>query len=392
MTTPEHLLTDRAKCVDCSGVRRAFQLGATLDDPINLSIGQPDFEVPEPIRRAAIEAIEQGRNGYTLTGGADDLRAAVSAHLRKDPGWRIGEGDLELLITSGTSGGLFLAFLVLCEPGCEAIVPDPYFVIYPALGPMTGATIVTCDTYPDFRMTAERVEPLITERTRVVLVNSPANPTGVVLRDDELRDLAELCQSRGIMLISDEIYDLFTYSNGLGDAGTCPSPARWTENMLLLRGFGKTYGCTGWRMGYAAGPSWLISEMAKFQQYSFVCAPSMAQAGLVGAFDIDMSDVVNAFERRRDLVKETFAGIANVSDCAGAFYGFVEVPEHLGITGTEFCEHAIKHNVVVIPGDVFSDRDTHIRISFACPDEKLKVGLEILADMMLPAREPTLGS
>jgi aspartate/methionine/tyrosine aminotransferase len=132
--------------------------------------------------------------------------------------------------------------------------------------------------------------------------------------------------------------------------------------------------------------------MAKFQQYSFVCAPSMAQAGLVGAFDIDMSDVVNAFERRRDLVKETFAGIANVSDCAGAFYGFVEVPEHLGITGTEFCEHAIKHNVVVIPGDVFSDRDTHIRISFACPDEKLKVGLEILADMMLPAREPTLGS
>jgi aspartate/methionine/tyrosine aminotransferase len=378
-------MTDRARCVDGSGIRRAFQLGATLEDPINLSIGQPDFEVPEPLRRAAIEAIEQGRNGYTLTGGADDLRAAISAHLQVDPGWRVDGDNLELLVTSGTSGGLLLAMLVLCESGCEAIIPDPYFVVYPALGPMTGATMVTCDTYPDFRMTADRVEPLITDRTKVVLVNSPANPTGVVLRDDELRDLADLCESRGVMLIADEIYDLFTYRDGLGASGTCPSPARYTENMLLVRGFGKTYGCTGWRMGYAAGPSWLIAEMAKFQQYSFVCAPSISQAGLVGAFDVDMSGVVDAFERRRDLLREAFAEVADVSDCCGAFYGFVKVPEHLGMTATRFCEEAIKHNVVVIPGNVFSDRDTHLRISFACPDEKLEAGLSILADMMRPA-------
>jgi len=368
--------------VDVSGIRRAFQLGATLDDPINLSIGQPDFDVPEALRAAACDAIQSGRNGYTLTGGAGDLRAAIQSHLHADVGWGFDDGSMGLLVTSGTSGALLLACMVLCEAGTEAIVPDPYFVIYPALGPMTGPDIVTCDTYGDFRMTASRVEPLITDRTRMVLLNTPANPTGIVLTDDEVRDLVDLCTSRGIMLVSDEIYDLFTYSDGRGSAGPCPSPARFTRDMLLIRGFGKTYGCTGWRMGYAAGPEWLISEMAKFQQYSFVCAPSMAQAAMTSAFDIDMSGVVDRFERRRDMVRAAFEGVTTVSDCRGAFYAFVKVPERLGLTGTQFCDLAIERNVVVIPGGVFSTRDTHIRISFACPEDKLQAGLDTLRSMM----------
>jgi len=383
MIDPLTLISQRAQSVDVSGIRRAFQLGATLQNPINLSIGQPDFDVPEALQDAAVEAIRAGRNGYTLTAGSGDLRSAIASHLTQDVGWDLESGSTDLLVTSGTSGALLLAFMVLCEPGCEAIVPDPYFVVYPSLGPMTGATIVTCDTYDDFRMTADRVEPLITENTRIVVLNSPANPTGVVLTDAELRDLAELCIDRGVILVSDEIYDLFTYSDGRGDKGPSPSPARFTENMLLIRGFGKTYGATGWRMGYAAGPDWLIAEMAKFQQYSFVCAPSMAQAAMVGAFDVDMSAEVDRFERRRDMVRTAFDGVAQISDCRGAFYVFVELPEHLGMTATEFCDLAIEHDVVVIPGGVFSSRDTHIRISYACPEDKLKAGLDVLRNMML---------
>jgi aspartate/methionine/tyrosine aminotransferase len=380
---PKRLISDRARSVDVSGIRRAFELGVNLENPINLSIGQPDFGVPESLVRATVAAIEQGRNGYTLTGGADDLRASVAAHLRRDVDWTIGDGQSDLLITSGTSGGLLLAFMVLCQQGCEAIVPDPYFVIYPTLGPMTGPKIVMCDTYDDFRMTAERVEPLITERTRVVLLNTPANPTGVVLSDAEIGDLVDLCASRGVMLLSDEIYDLFTFRDGRGETGSCPSPARFTKDMLLIRGFGKTYGCTGWRLGYAAGPPWLLEQMAKFQQYSFVCAPSMAQAGVVGAFDVDMSDVVGRFERRRDLVRQTFEGVTNISDCRGAFYTFAEVPPSLGMSGTEFCDLAATNNVVIIPGEVFSERDTHVRISFACEDEQLSEGLQVLRRLML---------
>ena len=382
---PLNLISDRAKALDVSGIRRAFQLGATLKDPINLSIGQPDFAVPQPLCDAAIEAIQNGRNGYTLTAGADDLLDAVRSHLHTDVGWTPDQDDTDVIITSGTSGALLLACMALCDPGSEIVIPDPWFVVYPALGSMTGATIVPCETYDDFRMTAERVEPLLTNRTRIVLINSPANPTGVVSTDQEMQDLADLCRDRGVMLLSDEIYDLFTFHAGCNHHGQCPSPARFTNDMLLIRGFGKTYGCTGWRMGYAAGPKWLIDEMAKFQQYSFVCAPSMAQAAMVAAFDVDMSHIVEQYERRCHMVCDILSPVTSVSHSCGAFYSFVEVPPALGLTGTQFCDRLIERNVVTIPGGVFSSRDTHFRISFACDDQKLEEGLQIIRQSMQPA-------
>lgn len=382
MLDETRLISQRAQGLDVSGIRRAFQLGATLKDPINLSIGQPDFEVPQPLRQAAIDAIESGRNGYTLTAGASDLLEAVRAHAQRDVGWSPGEDGTDIMITSGTSGGLLLSCMALCDPGDEVIIPDPWFVVYPALGAMTGAKIVPCDTYDDFKMTAARIEPLLTDRTRIVLLNSPGNPTGVVASDQEVQDIAALCHERGVMLVSDEIYDLFTFSNGADVEGRCPSPARHGRDLLLVRGFGKTYGCTGWRMGYAAGPSWLISEMAKFQQYSFVCAPSMAQAAMVPAFDLDMSHIVKQYEQRAAMLREVLSPVTRVSDTGGAFYSFVEVPPSLGLTGTEFCDRLIERQVVTIPGGVFSSRDTHFRISFACDDHKLEQGLHIIRETM----------
>lgn len=381
------LVTDRALGVDASGIRRIFQLGAQIENPINLSIGQPDFPVPEPIKRAAIAAIEHDHNGYTPTQGIEPLRARLLEWLSRDLGWGFGSpGDPELLVTSGTSGALFLAFLALIGPGDEAIIPDPYFVMYPHVATMCGGLAVRCDTYPDFRMTAERVEPLMTDRTKLVLYNAPSNPAGVVGTVEECRDLLDLCRRKGVLLISDEIYDEFTFDDAQTDKAAgdptvprCPSPARFPgaqEDVLVIRGFGKTYGVTGWRMGYAAGPAELMGHIAKFQQYTYVCAPSMAQHGCIAAMDVDMSPIVAQYKARRDGLVEALSQWTEVAVPGGAFYLFPRVPE--GMTGTRFVEEAIANKLLVIPGGIFSDRDTHFRLSFASPPATIERGIEVL--------------
>lgn len=381
MIDVDALISDRAKAIDVSGIRRVFELGAKLENPINLSIGQPDFPVPEPLKEATIEAVRNDRNGYTLTQGIPELRERIGARLAEEINWDCAGGESEVMITSGTSGALLLSFLAVCNPGDEAIIPDPYFVIYPALGELTGAKIVPCDLYPDFRMTAERIEPLITERTRIVLLNTPGNPTGTVLTSDELRDLVDLCTSRGVLIVSDEIYDAFTYADALED-GAFPTSARFTQHMLLVRGYGKSYGCTGWRMGYAAGPAPIIRQMSKLQQYTFVCAPSMAQYAMVGAFDVDLSPQIEAYRNKRDMVVEGFREVTEIQTPGGAFYAFIKVPARLGMTATEFVEKALDQNVLTIPGSVFSHRDTHFRLSYAAPDEAVREGVAILSGMM----------
>jgi len=377
----EAMISRRCRAIDVSGIRSVFELGAELADPINLSIGQPDFPVPEALKQSAIDAIRADHNGYTLTQGIPELRERIAAHLTQDIGWDMSAGDLSVLVSSGTSGALLLASMALLDPGDEIIVGDPYFVAYPAIAELAGATLVCCNTHPDFRLTAARVERAITPSTKILLLNSPGNPSGVVLTGDELRDLVELCRAHGVLIVSDEIYDEFTYADAR-EGGRCPSPARFTDEMLLVRGFGKSYGCTGWRMGYAAGPAKIIREMAKLQQYTFVCAPSMAQYGLLGVFDVDMSGMVEAYRRRRDMVLEAFEGVTDVARPGGAFYAFVEVPGALGLTASEFVHRGIERNVLTIPGSVFSRRDTHFRLSYAAREDKLRAGLDILVGLM----------
>lgn len=392
----DRLISSRAKRIDASGIRRVFDLGAKLKDPNNLSIGQPDFPVPQPVKDAAVRAIREDRNGYTQTGGIPELRSRIAAELKVDLGWDVtgpvgGTGDhAAMLVTAGTSGGLMLAFMSLLEPGDEVIVPDPYFVAYPHLATMCGATAVKCDTYPDFKLTAARVAPLITARTKIVLVCSPGNPTGVVMSEGEQRELLELCRARGILLISDEIYDLFCFDESRtqrGGAGAfrCPSAARepgaW-EHVLVVRGFGKTYGVTGWRMGYVAGPRVIVDQIAKMQQYSYVCAPSMAQWGCVEAMDQDMSGVVRDYQERRDYVVSRLREVTEISAPGGAFYAFPQVPARLGISASEFVERCIERNTLVIPGSAFSTRDTHIRLSFATTRRHLERGLDVIVELM----------
>jgi len=373
MIDPDQLIARRARAIDASGIRKVFDLAASIQNPINLSIGQPDFDVPTPIKDAAKAAIDAGHNSYTVTQGDATLHQRVqrdfNARYQTDGRW----SDYGTLITSGVSGGLLLALMATIDAGDEVLIPDPYFVMYKHLATMAGGRGVFVDTYPDFQLTAERVAPHITGRTKVLMVSSPSNPTGVVMQPEAWRDLVELCEQRGILLISDEIYDVFCYD------GPCPSPASLSDELLVLRGFSKSYAMTGWRLGYAVGPRPIIEQMTKMQQYTYVCAPSMVQhAGLV-ALDTDMSQHVAAYKRKRDRVIEVLSPHFELTEPGGAFYAFVKVPT--GESGTQFVSRAIERELLIIPGNVFSERDTHFRISYACSDQTLERGLELLVEL-----------
>jgi len=385
MTQPfnaDRFITDRLRAIDASGIRKVFDLAANLKDPVNLSIGQPDFDVPEPIKQAAIDAIERGVNRYTVTQGLKELQAKVNSQIETEfPNWKgTGYGNL---ITSGVSGGLLLALLTCAGPGDEVIMADPYFVMYRHLVTLAGAKAVYVDTYPDFQLTAARLEAHITPRTKMILFNSPSNPTGVVATEQVCKDVIALAEKHNILLLSDEIYDEFCYEKVARPSGKprCPSPASYSPNLLFMRGFSKTYAMTGWRLGYTVGPKAIIEQMTKLQQYSFVCAPSMVQVAGVTALDTDMDDYVERYRQKRDMVVQKLGGVYNLATPGGAFYAFPEVPKKLGLSATKFCEKAIANNLLIIPGSVFSNRDTHFRISYACDNQMLERGLDILLEL-----------
>lgn len=364
------MLHARMKAIDASGIRKVFDKAAALRDPINLSIGQPDFDVPEPVKAAAIEAIRAGRNRYTVTQGIARLREAVRERLADRHGVRVGPDGV--LITSGVSGGLFLAFLALFGPGDEVVVPDPYFVMYKHLLALLGATPVFVDTYPDFRMRPEGVEAVLSSKTKGVIVGSPANPTGAVAPEEDLRGIVEICRARGLTLISDEIYADYVHD------GRHVSPGAWYERTLTLGGWSKSHAATGWRLGWAAGPAEAIQAMTTLQQYTFVCAPAPFQEAALAALDVPAAPFAEEYRRKRDLLRAALSGRFRIEGAQGAFYLFAEVPPALGLTGTAFCDLALERNLLVIPGGVFSERDTHIRISYAAPDEMLLRGAEVL--------------
>jgi aspartate/methionine/tyrosine aminotransferase len=358
-------IAGRMAHIESSGIRKVFELARSLKDPVNLSIGQPDFDVPQPIKDAAVAAIERGANGYTVTQGIAELRAKLSAEVQR----RYKHADRQLFITSGTSGALVLALCCTVNPGDEVILFDPYFVMYPHLVELAGGKSVILDTYPDFTIDPDRVRAAITPRTKAILVNSPANPTGRSPSRAVLRDLAVLAREKGVLLVSDEIYSAFSY-----DQPFC-SPAEFNEDVLVFDGFSKKYGMTGWRLGYAHGPRRLIEEMVKLQQFTFVCAPSMVQwAGLV-ALDYDVSAFVKSYRAKRDRIYQGLKERFEVAKPEGAFYLFPKAPHG---TGTEFVAEAIRNNLLIIPGNVFSRRDTHFRISYAADDRTLDQGIEIL--------------
>lgn len=359
------MLAKRTKMIDSSGIRKVFDLAAKLENPVNLSIGQPDFDVPEEIKEIGIKSIREGFNSYTVTQGIPELRDAVCEQYRD----RHGVEFEDILITSGVSGGLTLAFIALVEEGDEVLLTDPYFVMYKHLANLFGGKPVFLDTYPDFAVSPEKLEEKVTQRTKILVLNSPANPTGRVYSGDELREIAEFARRHDLLVISDEIYDHFIYDE------PHETFAKYYEKTLLLNGFSKSSAMTGWRVGYAAGPHEVVESMKTLQQYSFVCAPSFAQKAGVAALNLDISRQIDQYRAKRDLIYEGLRGHFEVEKPGGAFYIFPKAP---GGDGVKFVEKAIADNLLIIPGNVFSEQNSHFRISFAAPDETIRQGVEIL--------------
>jgi aspartate aminotransferase/aminotransferase len=365
MTEFDSPLAERMAKIDASGIRKVFDLAAKLKDPINFSIGQPDYDVPEAAKDRAIEAIRAGRNQYTVTQGAPELRAAITDHLRRE----FGRFDGPVLVTSGTSGGLFLAFLATLNAGDEVLIPDPYFVMYKHLVNLLGARPVFVNTYPDFRLRADRLEAAITPRTRMLILNSPTNPTGAVWSREELAAAMEVARRHNLLVIADEIYNAFSYD------GPCPTAWPLYDRTILLRGFSKTYGMTGWRLGYAVGPAPIIQAMTTLQQYTFVCAPAPFQAAAAVALDVAMDAQIDEYRARRNLIYEGLRDRFRVAKPGGSFYVFPEAP---GGSGTKFVERAIAAGVLIIPGGVFSERDTHFRIAYPAERSVIERGIDVL--------------
>ena len=359
------MIAQRMKLIDASGIRKVFDLARTMKNPINLSIGQPDFDVPENVKRSAIENILAGRNRYTVTQGIPELHAGVKEHLKKTRGI-----DAEnVLITSGVSGGLVLAFMVLVDKGDEVVIPDPYFVMYKHLANLMDGRPRFIDTYPDFHLHKEAVRAAITSRTKMLVLNNPCNPTGITYTRAELEAVADVAREHDLLVLCDEIYDCFSY------ASDYTSMASIYPKTLLLGGFSKSHAMTGWRLGYAAGPAEIIAEMTKLQQYSFVCAPSFAQYAGVTALNFPMEGACDTYRAKRDLIYNGLKDNFDVEKPDGAFYIFPKAPWG---TDQEFVAEAIKNNVLIIPGNVFSERSTHFRISYAASDDTLKRGIDVL--------------
>jgi len=360
------VVSKRAGAFDSSGIRKVFDLAVRLRDPINLSIGQPDFEMPPAAREAAKGAIDAGHNGYTPTQGIAVLRERLENEVRRE----LGQPDRRLCVTSGSSGALVLTLMTLVDPGDDVIIFEPAFLMYRPLVEFLGGRCVAIDTSPTFRIDLDQVAAAITPATRVILLNTPANPTGVVALADTVRDLARLAEEHGITLVSDELYRSYCYDAPFA------SPALHSESVVVIDGFSKSHAMTGWRVGWVHGPKPVVDACTMLQQYTFVCAPQVGQWAAVAAIDCPMDLPLAECRRKRD---KLMAGLKNhyrFVQPGGAFYLYPEAP---GGSGKAFAERAVEQEkLLVVPGSVFGRADSHFRIAYTVSDSMLDRGIAAL--------------
>jgi aspartate/methionine/tyrosine aminotransferase len=359
-------ISKRAGAFDSSGIRKVFDLAARLEDPINLSIGQPDFAMPEAARAAAASATAAGRNGYTPTQGLAVLRDRLEDLARRETG----QPDRCLCVTSGSSGALVLVLMSLVDPADEVIIFEPAFLMYRPLVEFLGGRCVVIDTAPTFGIDVDRVAAAITPRTKAVILNTPANPTGVVADAETVRELARLAEARGITLVSDELYRSYCYDAPFS------SPALHSDRVVVIDGFSKSHAMTGWRVGWVHGPKPIVDACTMLQQYTFVCAPQVGQWAALAALDAPMEAPLAECKRKRDRLMAGLADGFRFVKPGGAFYLYPEAP---GGSGKAFAERAIeREKLLVVPGNVFGAADTHFRIAYTVTDAMLDRGIAAL--------------
>lgn len=368
----ESRLSGRVRSVPPSGIRRFFEIAATMEEVISLGIGEPDFVSPEPVIRAAKQSLDEGKTGYTANAGLLELREAVSEELDRLYGVRY-DPQTEILISVGVSEAMQLAMLSLLDPGDEILIPEPCFVSYGPTARFAGAEVVHIPTKVEdaFQVTAETVERHITPRSKVLFLGYPNNPTGAVLRRETLEEIAEVVVKHDLLVLSDEIYDRLIYGSAHAAGHTCvPSIEGMRERTVLLGGFSKNYAMTGWRIGYACAPEPILKALYKCHQYVVMSAPTMGQIGALAALKECQDDVERmrrAYdERRRVLVDGLNAAGLPTFEPEGAFYAFPDITS-TGLDSDTFAQRLLQEEkVACVPGDAFGPSGAgYLRCSYA---------------------------
>ncbi|WP_026370413.1 aminotransferase class I/II-fold pyridoxal phosphate-dependent enzyme [Kallotenue papyrolyticum] len=372
-------LSQRVQAVPPSGIRRFFDIAATMQDVISLGIGEPDFVTPDVIREAGIRSIQQGYTAYTSNSGLLELRQALAAHLQRLYGVRY-DPEHELLITVGVSEALQNAMLALIDPGDEVIIPEPCFVAYGPSVVFAGGTPVYVPTRVEdnFQVSAATIRAAITPRTKGILIGYPNNPTGAVISRERLLEIATLAAEHDLLVFSDEIYDRLVY----GTTHTCVAALPgMRERTVLLGGFSKAYAMTGWRLGYLAAPEAITAAVRKIHQYAIMSAPTMSQYAALAALqqgEPDVQRMLAEYDRRRQVIVSGLRQIGLPTfEPQGAFYVFPRV-DHLGLSSSEFAERLLlEQRVAVIPGDAFGPSGAgFVRACYATAMSQIEAALD----------------
>ncbi len=373
----ERALAERVRAVPPSGIRRFFDILATMDDVISLGVGEPDFDTPERIVAAGVRSLHTGRTHYTSNYGTIELRRALAAHLEARYGVAY-DPATELLITVGASEAVDLALRATCDPGDEVILHEPSYVAYvPAILFAGGTTVhVSTRLEDDFALDPATVEAAITPRTKALFLGYPCNPTGAVLPDDVQDELAAIAERHDLLVYSDEIYDRLAYGTYRHRAFSALPGMR--DRTILMGGFSKAYAMTGWRVGYLAAPAAILEGIVKVHQYGIMSAPTTAQDAALEAIvggEADVERMRAEYDRRRRLVVDGFNALGlRTFEPRGAFYAFPEVTSTTGLSSEDFAQGLLaEERVAVIPGSAFGPSgEGHVRACYATSFEQLE--------------------
>ena len=383
-------LADKVVEIKPSGIRKFFDIVSEMKDAISLGVGEPDFDTPWHIRDEGIYSLEKGRTFYTSNAGLMNLRQEICNYLKRKQGISY-DPTKEVLITVGGSEAIDMGLRAMINPGDEVLIPQPSYVSYEPCAILAGATpvIINLKAENEFRLTAKELEDAITEKTKILILPFPNNPTGAIMEKSDLEAIAELVVKYDLYVMSDEIYSELTYKGKHVSIASLPG---MKERTILINGFSKAYAMTGWRLGYACGPEAIIKQMTKIHQFAIMCAPTTSQYAAVEALkngDDDVEEMRIAYNQRRRFLMDAFRNMG--LDCFepyGAFYVFPCIKE-FGMTSEEFATKFLEQEkVAVVPGTAFGDcGEGFLRISYAYSLENLREAIGRLEHFVTKLRE-----
>ena len=383
-------LSDRIVALKPSGIRKFFDLVSEMSDAISLGVGEPDFDTPWHIRDEGIYSLEKGRTFYTSNAGLKELKEEVCNYLKRKQSVTYDPSD-EVLITVGGSEAIDIGLRAVLNPGDEVLIPQPSFVSYEPCAIMAGGVpvIIELKAENEFRLTAQELENAITDRTKVLVLPFPNNPTGAIMERDDLEAIAEVIRKHDILVMSDEIYSELTYKD---KHVSIVEIEGMQERTILINGFSKAFAMTGWRLGYACGPKAIIEQMLKIHQFAIMCAPTTSQYAAIEALrngDGDVQEMRTAYNQRRRYLMNAFREMnLECFEPFGAFYIFPCIKE-FGMTSEEFASRFLEEEkVAVVPGTAFGDcGEGYLRISYAYSLDTLKVAIGKLANFVEKLRK-----